>query len=122
MVIPRVVLRPVFALLIDDRSTADDGAEAIGLPFDKSGHFAAIAVAHERELIGVDWVRRNDSIEAGHDVAIVSPAQIILICRCECCTVPGAATRVGPEHRPSLPDQERSHWIEVFEPCAGRTP
>ncbi len=100
------VFGAVFAHLVDDRRAADYGAEAVGLALDEAGHLSAVAVADERHLVGVDGEFGEDGVDAGHDVLIVAASEIVFVGGGEGGSVPGAASGIGLEERPTVAEEE----------------
>src|ERR1041385_5664369 len=90
-VIRGVALSPIFALLIDDRRTADDGSEAVCSSFREAGYFAAITVAQQNQLVGIDRIIGEHSVEAAHDVPVVPTTKVILVGSHESSSICGAA-------------------------------
>src|ERR1700678_4241727 len=80
-VVPRTTLRPIFAELVDDRSAADNRLEAVGFALGKAGHLAAIAIAHQRQLVRIDGKLLQYSVHTRHNVAEIAPSQVILVGR-----------------------------------------
>src|SRR3984957_8967122 len=119
-VIPRLILRAVFALLIGDRSRADDRLESVGLALDEGRHFAAVAVAHQRELVAIDWIRRDHGVDARHDVSKVAAAQGVLIRRRKGGAIPGTAARIRQEKGPSLCQKRGEQGQKRIGEGAGR--
>ena len=119
-IIPGSAFGAVLAELVDDGCAADDGFEAIGFAFDKSGHLAAVAVTHEGHAIGVEWIVSQGEINAGHHVEIVPTAEIVFVGGSEFGSVIRRAARVGTEDSPTLPDKECGEGvIAIFKGAEG---
>ena len=119
-VVPTAVLCAVFAELVDDGSPRDDGAEAVGFADGETGHFAAVAVAHEGETGGVDGEGLDGFVKAGHDVAEVASAEVVFVGGSEFSAVAGGAAGVGAQDCPSVAEEEGCPWIVAVIPCAER--
>src|SRR5579875_764912 len=120
-VVPGTAFGAVFAFLVNDRRAGNNGFEAGGFPLDKAGHLASVAVAHEDHAGGVDRVFRDDRVDAGHDVTIVSAAEVIVVGCDEFPSVAGAAPGIWLKDRPSMAEEELVEYGIIVDPCAGGT-
>src|SRR5271155_1405561 len=106
-IVPGTAFGAVFTVLVNHRRATDDAFESVRLPLRKTSHFAAIAVTHQRELVRIDGVVGDDSIDSSHNVPEIRASEVILIGGGKCSAISGAATRVGPQNRPAMPQQKR---------------
>src|ERR1700678_94274 len=109
----------VFAELVDDRCATDDGLEARGFTFYKTGHLAAVTVADQRHAVAVDRLGVKHFVDAGHDVEVVSVAHIIFVGGLEGHTVSSAAARVRDQDCPALSNQEVGEGQVGIDKLAG---
>src|SRR6185503_7597488 len=120
-VVPRAAFGSVFAELVNDRRAADDCFEAIGLAFDKAGHLAAVAIAHQGHASCVDWIVSENVGDAGQHVLIIASTEVVLVGCCELDAVVGRTARVGAENGPAVADEEVGEGIVMIFPGAEGT-
>src|SRR5271168_1572913 len=100
-VVPRRILRTVFAMLVDYRGAADNGFETVRLSLDERCHFATVTVTHQRHAIAINRLGFHHIVNPGHNVAIVPASKIVLVRSRKSGAVAGTSPRIGSQYRPT---------------------
>src|SRR4029077_18182717 len=105
-ILPRRILSPIFAELVDHRGATHDRLEPRRLPLQKSGDRASIAITNQRHPLPVDRLSLQHRVHSCHNVTTVAAAQIVLIRRSKLRAIAAAAPRIRTQYRPPVSEEK----------------